>query len=258
MNDKMDTEKIGLVLSGGGVRGVAQIGAIKALEEKGIFPSVISGTSAGAVVGAFYAAGYSWEEILSFFRTTTLFSFHNFPFRKPGLIDTEKISDVLVKYFPEDSFDVLTKKLYVTATDMIKNKMKIYQSGELIMPLLASAAFPGVFSPVNINDSLYADGGITNNFPVEPLLAECDMIIGVYVNAIKKIEKSDLNSVLSVIERAYEISRANTSMQKFRDCQMVISPEALNEFSTFGTRHIDEIFNIGYEETIRMLELSDL
>lgn len=244
----------GLVLSGGGVRGVAQIGAIKALEENGIFPTVISGTSAGAVVGAFYAAEYSWEEMLDFFRSTTLFSFHNFPFRKPGLIDTEHLVNIFKKYFPEDSFEKLNKKLYVCTTDMISNKMKIYHTGELILPLLASAAFPGVFSPVSINDSLYSDGGITNNFPVEPLLAECDKIIGVYVNPIKKIEVEDLKSAVSVIERAYEISRANSSMRKFRDCQFVISPEELNRFSIFGTRHIDEIFNIGYEETLRTLE----
>ena len=254
----MENEKYGLVLSGGGVRGVAQIGAIKALEENGIFPTVISGTSAGAVVGAFYAAEYSWEEMLDFFRTTTLFSFHNFPFRKPGLIDTEKFVHILKKYFPDDSFEVLKKKLYVTATDMLRNKMEIYHNGELITPLLASAAFPGVFSPVSMNDSVYSDGGITNNFPVEPLLAECDKIIGVYVNPIKKMKVDDLKSAVAVVERAYEISRANSSMQKFGDCQLVISPEELNRFSTFGTRHIDEIFNIGYEATLRAIENSNM
>ena len=251
----MENNKYGLVLSGGGIRGVAHIGAIKALEENGIFPTIISGTSAGAVVGAFYAAEYSWEEMLDFFRSTTLFSFHNFSFRKPGFIDTDKFVKVFQEYFPDDSFEMLKKKLYVTTSDMVSNKMKFFHKGELIMPLLASAAFPGVFSPVRMNDSLYADGGITNNFPVEPLLVECEKIIGVYVNPIKKIEIEDLKSAVSVIERAYNISRANISMQKFRDCQIVISPEELNRFSTFDVRHIDEIFNIGYEETQKVLEL---
>ena len=254
----MENNSYGLVLSGGGIRGVAQIGAIKALEEYGIFPTIISGSSAGAVVGAFYAAEYSCEEILDFFRSTTLFSFHNYSFRKPGFVDTDKFVEVFQKYFPEDSFEALKKKLYVTTSDMIRNKMKIIHKGELIKPLLASAAFPGVFSPVRMNDSLYADGGIMNNFPIEPLLVECDKIIGVYVNPIKKITMEDLNSAVSVVERAFYISRANISMQKFRDCHIVISPEELNRFSPFGARHIDEIFKIGYEETKRVLEIANM
>ena len=251
----MENNNYGLVLSGGGVRGVAQIGAIKALEENGIFPARISGSSVGAVVGAFYAGEYSWEEMLDFFRTTTLFSFHNFSFKKPGFVDTDMFIEVFQEYFPDDSFEVLKKKLYVTTSDLVRNKMKIVHKGELIRPLLASAAFPGVFSPVKMDDSLYADGGIMNNFPIEPLLVDCDKIIGVYVNPIKKIQMKDLNSAISVVERAYYISRANVSMQKFRDCHIVISPEELNRFSPFGARHIDEIFKIGYEETMKVLEL---
>ncbi|MFT4534520.1 MAG: NTE family protein [Saprospiraceae bacterium] len=252
----MENNKYGLVLSGGGVRGVAQIGAIKALEENGIFPTIISGSSVGAVVGAFYAAEYSWEEMLDFFRSTTLFSFHNFSFRKPGFVDTDKFLEVFQKYFPDDSFEMLKKKLYVTTSDMVRNKTRFVHNGELILPLLASAAFPGVFSPVRINSSLYADGGITNNFPVEPLLSECEKIIGVYVNPIKKITMKDLNSAVSVVERAYSISRANISMQKFSSCHIVISPDELNRFSSFGGRHIDKIFKIGHEETKKVLQLA--
>ena len=254
----MEDTNYGLVLSGGGIRGVAQIGAIKAIEEHGIFPTHISGTSAGAMVGAFYAAGYNWEEMLEFFRETNLFSFQNFPFRKPGLVDTDKLEKVLEKYFPEDSFASLEKKLYINSSDIITSKMKFFQHGKLIKPLLASAAFPGIFSPVLMDGTLYADGGITNNFPIEPLLADCEKIIGIYVNPIKKVTIKDLKSTISLVERAYNISRANMSMQKFGSCQVVISPEELNRFGTFSMRHVDEIFKIGYEETSKVLDVEVL
>ena len=93
----------GLVLSGGGIRGVAHIGAIKALEEYGIYPTHIAGTSAGAIVGALYAAGCNWEEMLDFFKSTEIFSLTNYAMGKPGFLDTEKFHDQLKAYIsPQD------------------------------------------------------------------------------------------------------------------------------------------------------------
>ena len=80
----------GLVLSGGGVRGVAHIGAIKALEEHDIYPTHIAGTSAGAVVGALYAGGRNWEEMLDFFKTVELFTLKKYARNKPGFVDTAR------------------------------------------------------------------------------------------------------------------------------------------------------------------------
>jgi NTE family protein len=188
----MNDIKYGLVLSGGGVGGIAHIGVIKALEEHGIRPSIISGASAGAIVGAFYAAGYSTNEILEFFQTTSLFSIKNYAVRKAGFVDTNKFYNIFKQYFPEDSFEALKKKLYISTTNIISGKTKFFHEGLLIHPLLASAAVPGVFSPMIIENELYADGGITNNFPTEPLMTDCDKIIGVQVHPLKKIKVEDL------------------------------------------------------------------
>ena len=86
---------------------------------------------------------------------------------KPGLLDTERYFDLLARYFPGNSFESLQRKLYVVATDLQKGDEQIFSEGELIKPLLASAALPPVFSPVDINGRLYADGGIMNNFPYD-------------------------------------------------------------------------------------------
>ncbi|WP_339837077.1 patatin-like phospholipase family protein [uncultured Maribacter sp.] len=245
---------IGLVLSGGGIRGVAHIGVIKALEEHNIYPTHIAGTSAGAIVGALYAGGVKWSDILEFFKVIPIFHANRFALKKPGFLDTEKFYDEFKKFFPKDSFESLPKTLYITATDIIKGELMIFEEGELIKPVLASATFPGVFSPISIDGSFYIDGGVLNNFPTEPLLPRCDKIIGSYVNPLKNIKVKDLKHSYNVIDRAYKIKSVSDSIAKFADCDLVISPEELCEFATFDMRYIDDIFEIGYKSTIKILK----
>ncbi|WP_222829366.1 patatin-like phospholipase family protein [Olleya sp. ITB9] len=173
---------IGLVLSGGGVRGAAHIGVIKALEEHNIKPTHISGTSAGAIVGALYAAGVHWSDILTFFKSVSIFKTTRYARNKPGFINSDKFYEDLEAFFPIDEFNALQKPLYITAANVIDGTLKIFKKGQLIKPIIASASFPGVFTPIEINGKFYIDGGTLNNFPVEPLQQECDKIIGVYVN----------------------------------------------------------------------------
>jgi NTE family protein len=244
---------IGLVLSGGGIRGVAHIGVIKALEEYGIYPTHISGTSAGAIVGALYAGGVSWGDILEFFKMVPIFHAHRFARRKPGFLDTEKFYDEFKTFFPQDNFNALTKNLYITATDILKGELMIFEEGQLIKPILASASFPGVFSPIVIEGSFYIDGGVLNNFPVEPLKPHCDKIIGSYVNPLKNILMKDLKHSYNVVERAYKLKSVSDSLAKFPECEFVISPNELSSFAIFDMRNIDAIFEIGYTSTIKIL-----
>lgn len=244
---------IGLVLSGGGARGAAHIGAIKALEEHNIFPTHISGTSAGAIVGALYANGVAWKEILNFFISIPIFRPQKYARSKPGFINTETFYDSFKQYFPEDNFKALRKPLFVTASNIVDGSLKIFSKGQVIKPVLASASFPGVFTPTEINGSYYIDGGTLNNFPIEPLEAECDKIIGVYVNPLKKIRISDLKHSYSVVERAYRIKAAYESTTKFKDCDLLICPEELANFTTFDMNKIEAIFNLGYTTTKKIL-----
>jgi len=246
--------KIGLVLSGGGARGAAHIGVIKALEEYGIYATHISGTSAGAIIGALYANGVKWTEMLDFFKTIPLFRTNRYAYNKPGFIDTEMFYNDLKKYLPDDDFATLKKPLWVTATDIIKGSLKIFNEGQLIKPVLASASFPGVFTPTEINGSYYIDGGTLNNFPVEPLITDCDKIIGVYVNPLKKINLKDLKHSYTVVERAYKIKVATESSNKFSTCDLVVYPEGLINYGTFDMNKIDAIFQLGYTVTKKLLE----
>jgi NTE family protein len=244
---------IGLVLSGGGMRGAAHIGVIKALEEVDIFPTHISGTSAGAIVGALYAYGYTWKEILKFYQSIQLLDITKYALGKPGFIDAEKFYSEFSSYLKDDNFDSLEKVLTITATDVLKGKLKLFTQGELIKPILASAAFPGVFTPVKIKDTYYIDGGALNNFPVETLTSTCDVIIGSYVNGYDDVTIDDLKHSYDVVERAFKLKSVKEDYAKFDTCDLIISPKELSKYGTFNTKYVNEIFEIGYESTKKAL-----
>ena len=244
---------IGLVLSGGGMRGAAHIGAIKALEEHGIFPTHIAGTSAGAIVGALYAYGYQWEDMLRFFEEINILDIKKYALNKPGFIDPEKFYPGFKTYLKNDNFSFLKKHLSLTATNILDGTLKIFDTGKLIKPILASAALPGVFAPVKIKKSYYVDGGVLNNFPVELLKSTCDKTIGIYVNSFDSIKISDLKHSHNVMIRALHIKSASEDFEKFKDCDLVISPKGMNKYGILDKKYLNDIFNIGYEATKKEL-----
>lgn len=251
------SKKIGLVLSGGGFRGVAHIGVLKAMEELSIKPDYISGTSAGAVVGALYAAGHHWKDILNLFTNIELFSIHHFAVHKPGLFDGDKLANQLSVFFKHDSFESLSIPMFIATTDLLEGKTQFFYKGKIIAPIIASASVPGVFSPVEFNDYVLCDGGVTNNFPIEPLQVYCDKIIGVYVNSLSEITKEDLKTTKSVLERTYKIARVKESKAKFKDCDVVISPNDIGLYEVFSKVHINTLFELGYNEAKRKLSLME-
>lgn len=246
--------KFGLVLSGGGARGAAHVGVLKAFDEYGVSPTYISGTSVGAIVGALYAGGVHWSEIFNFFKDTSVFHAKRFAFNKPGFIDTEKFYDDLKAYFPRDNFDALEKPMFVTATNVLTGSSKVFSKGQLIKPIIGSASFPGLFTPTEINGSYYIDGGVLNNFPVEPLKKHCDNIIGVFINSLSKISIKDLTHSYTVVDRALKIRAASESIMKFPECDLVISPKDLADYAIFGMNNADAIFELGYAAAVKILE----
>lgn len=245
---------MGLVLSGGGARGVAHIGVLKALEEQGVKITHISGTSAGAIVGAMYAAGNSWQDIFKSFKEVSVFNYRRYAINKPGFIDTLKFYKDFEDFFKEDDFASLEKKLFVTATDLIEGKIKIFSKGELIKPVLASASFPGIFTPIPFKKGLYVDGGLLDIFPVDPLIPICNRIIGVFVNPLGSIKAEDLSHSYQILNRSLHISLANQSLHKFKECDFVISPTGLTQFGIFDLKTFDSIFEIGYRAAVEALE----
>jgi len=246
----LKTKSIGLVLSGGGSKGLAHAGVIKFLEEQNIRPSQIAGTSAGSIVGALYAWGQSPEEILEFFKSIYLFHWKHLTFKKAGLIDSESFRSYFHSIFKDAVLGDLKIPIQITATDMIRGKLKIFSpSTKIVDAILASSAFPGILSPYEIEGTIYSDGGILNHFPTDILHGQCETVIGVYVSPIQKIEAKDLSSIKAVTTRAFDILSANSNRHKFNICDWVIEPKDLCLYSTFETSKVkmNAVFNIGYE-----------
>lgn len=250
----LEGKSIGLVLSGGGIRGMAHIGLIKAMREYEIEADMVAGTSVGALVGALYANENSVEEMLTFFKETPLFQYSFFTINKSGFIDTEKYAKVFSSFFPKNSFESLKRPLFIVATDLLTGKETVFSKGQLIKPLLASAALPPVFSPVDIDDILYADGGIMNNFPKEYVEHKTEFIIGSNVSVTVPLQKKDLRNSFQLTGRVTSLMIHASNDEKLRECDLFIEPKELDQIGVLDKKGIENAFHIGYDHGSRALE----
>jgi NTE family protein len=240
--------KNGLVLSGGGARGLTHLGVIKALEEMGVKFSCISGTSAGAIVGALYAYGYPVEEILKLV-STGYFRAIRPAWALSGLLSLEGLRLELLRYMPENNFSALKIPLTAAATDLVAGQVKYFDEGELIPAVLSSSCVPAVFNPVTVKGVMYVDGGIMDNLPVKPIKDKCDFIIGSHCNPID--DNFDRMNIKAIIERSLLIAiNGNTTLSK-RMCDVLIEPQGICKFGGFDVGRAKEMFEIGYQYTIR-------
>ncbi|MBA3850348.1 MAG: hypothetical protein C0502_10205 [Opitutus sp.] len=247
------TTGVGLVLSGGGARGIAHIGVIRALLEHGVVPEAVAGASAGATVGALYAAGYTPAEMLEFFHVIDPYRLKSVAFGKPGIWDSEKYVPDFRRYFPRDDFASLKRRLFVVATDLLRGEARVFDSGPLVRTLLASSCVPMVFAPMEIDGRLYGDGGIVDNFPVQLLEGRCGVILGVHVNPLREIQGNELGTSLAVLERALDVGMFNKSRANFGRCDVVILPLELANYGMFDTKRLGEIEKTGYREAKRRM-----
>jgi len=243
-----ENKAFGLVLSGGGVKGFAHLGLLKALEEDGLSPSMISGTSFGAIVGAYHCAGFTADETYNKLKKAKFIDPFSFTIRKAGLLNIEKLTEFYAKDFPENSFSALKKKLFVTSSVMNKNKSVIHHEGELIKKVLASACFPGVYAPVTIDGELHMDGGITCNFPTEPFINSDLPTIGSYVCYVGDREDSEINTTIKLLVRSSQIMLWHMSEPKFDQMNYLFCPKELSNVAFFDSRKIEEAYEIGYRK----------
>lgn len=243
--------KVGIVLSGGGIRGIAHLGVLKALINAGIRISHISGTSAGSIAGAFYASGIDPEEGLNIFLKTKLLRFIRPAVGSLGLINIENTSSLLKNFFPEDRIERLGIPLTIAATNFSEGRLVYFTSGELIRAIQASCCIPGIFRPIMMNGQMYVDGGILNNFPVEPLLETCDFIIGSSCNHLK--DAANITNITRLIARAGLMSVNKDMEQKAALCHALIEPKGMGEISTFDMKKAETIYWLAYEETLRTI-----
>lgn len=246
----MNSEKIGLVLSGGGTKGIAHAGVLKFLAEKNITIDVLSCCSAGSIVGCLYAIGKKPEEILEFFKSIYFFNWKHFAFNQPGLVSSVIFRNYLNPVFGEMKLEDLDKEVKIVATELVGGTEKIFDSNfKIVDAIIASCSIPGVTTPYIIDDEMYCDGGVLNNFPADIIRKDCDKLIGVFVSPPHDIKISDLKSIKAIVSRSYDLLSYRIEKIKFDHCDWFISSQELSTYGTFERRkdRLEQIFNIGYQ-----------
>ena len=278
--DSNTRPKIGLTLSGGGAKGLAHIGVLKVMEEAGIRPDYITGTSMGSIIGALYAIGYSPEELEQVVKSSDWDKLMGDYISRRDLAMTEKanfekfVLDLpikkekhkSIKFQPQGMhsgfnitmfFSELTERVEnienfsdfeipfaAIAADIEHGESVILNKGSLPIAMRASMAIPSVFSPVMINDTLLVDGGLLNNFPVK----ECrdmgaDIIIGIDVQSPFYVQE-DLYSVLNIFQQSSKILRKPNNELGISLTDYYIQPD-VTQFSVLGFNNADTIIKLG-------------
>lgn len=183
-------KRVGLALGGGGARGVAHIAYIKAMEEMGVRPSIIAGTSSGAIVGALYAGGMSPDQMYSMLQTLFRAKTNKRnPFKGMKDMPSGLISSVaknyLFKIVPRHTFEELDIPLKMVATNFHTLEEKVFTNGDIFGPLMSSSSFPSTFSPQLVEGEYYIDGGATNIVPFDIIRDDCDILIAIDVSKVR-------------------------------------------------------------------------
>ncbi|HTI92399.1 MAG TPA: patatin-like phospholipase family protein [Puia sp.] len=237
---------MGVVLSGGGARGIAHLGALQALEDLGIRVSHLSGTSAGAIAATLYAAGNKPMEIMRIFKESSYFGLSHLLFNKGGIFDLEALKQLLEKHIPFRNLEDLPVPVFVAATDLCANRSVIFCSGPLVDAVLASACIPFIFEPVQFQGRQWVDGGILNNFPVEPLLQHCSCVIGSHVNRLDT-ETPPSQGKIHILDRSFHMAISASVYEKSSSCTVFLDPPGLSGIGLFDVKKADEIFEAGYD-----------
>ena len=254
MSDKQ--YNTGLVLSGGGARGFAHLGVIQALNEAGIFPDVISGTSAGALVGVLYADGHSPQEILKMMNVGSRLDFMRPALPREGLLQISGILKILKSSLRSKIFEELKIPMYVSATDLNNGRAVYFSEGDLFEPVIASASIPVLFQPVKINDISYVDGGVLDNLPIKPIENKCRIFIGSFVNPVGYMEK--ISGLINIAERTFMLSMSKEIFEKSKKFDLFIAPPELRNYKIMDPEKSGELFMIGYKATNEKLKTIDI
>ncbi|QWX83388.1 patatin-like phospholipase family protein [Cellulophaga sp. HaHaR_3_176] len=274
-NSKKDI-KVGLVLSGGGAKGFAHIGALKVIEEAGVQIDYIGGTSMGAIVGALYASGYSAAELDSIFRKTDFskliqgdiprnaktfyekedseryalsLPFEKFKVSFPAAISSgQSIYNVLVRYLYHvrdvDDFNDLPIPFFCIATDVETGEEIVLNKGYLPEAIMASGTFPSLFEPSDIGDNLLIDGGVVNNYPVEKVKKMgADVIIGVDVQHGLS-DRETLSSATEVLLQINNYRTVKDMVEKSKNTDIYIKPD-IEKYSVIDFGLLNEIIDKG-------------
>mgnify|MGYP000539415162 FL=1 len=244
--------KIGLALSGGGAKGFAHLGVFKLLEESGLKPDIISGTSAGSLMGVLFADGYSADEIKNMFIGREFSEFAQLQIPKSGLFNYDRFQEFLKRHLRSKRIEDLPIPIVIVATDLDRGCSHEFRSGPIVEAVTASCCMPIVFSPVLINGVHYVDGGLFRNFPVSTIRDECEYVIGVNVSPL--IPQRYKQTLLHIAERTYHYVFKANAIEDRELCDILIEAKEVGLYKTFDLENINLISEIGYEAAVKAFQ----
>lgn len=253
MNELKETKKyrLGLALSGGGARGFAHPGALKAIEDFGLRPEIISGTSSGAIAGVLYADGYSPEEIISLFVGKEFREFVEIQVPVAAIFGISGFRRFLKKHLRTKNLEDLQIPVKIVTTNLDEGTIAIFDQGPIIEPLVASCSIPIIFNPVVIDGINYVDGGIFKNFPVSTIRGLCNEVIGVNVSPL--VSNKYNKTIMHIAQRSFHyMSRTNTLLDRTL-CDVLVEINDLIYFKTFDLVNSEKIFKMGYDSSKQAL-----
>lgn len=216
--------KIGLALGGGAARGFTHIGVIKVLEAQGLTPHFIAGTSAGAVVGALYAAGSDGFELQKLAHKLDEAKFSDWSLPDRGVLKGESLQQFINDAVGQRPLEALNKPLAVVATDLQSGESIVFRTGNTGMAVRASATVPGIFRPVAINGREYVDGGLSSPVPVRSVRhMGADVVIAVDISA--RPGKQSLRGTLDILLQTFTIMGQNLARYELKEADVVIRPQ---------------------------------
>ena len=222
--------KIGVALGGGFARGLAHVGVLKVLEEEKVPIDFIAGTSVGAVIGAAYASGISARELEEVAALVRFKDFSRWTFSRFGLFSNDKMAVFLRKILRCKTFEELRIPLAIAATDIVTGEPVVFTSGDLVDPVRASCAYPGMFQPVRIGERLLVDGLLAHAVPAMPLRdMGSERVISVYL-AAHWVKPGGPRHVFDVIGQCFSIAQARMCGPWQAASDIVLQPE-IGEFA---------------------------
>ncbi len=246
-------KRVALVLGGGAARGLAHIGVIKALEEHNINFEYVVGTSVGALIGAFYAAGLTSQQMIEYAKSIKTKDI------KGGLVPfvpskTDGIKNVITKFLGDIEIKDLKKHYCAVAVDVKSAQEVHFTKGNLAEVVAGSCAVPGVFLPVEYENYVLYDGGLSNNLPsnVPKIVFNCDAVIAVDVNSTRGYG-TDSTKFVDTIMASIRIMMKSNSLKGYLNSDLIIQPD-LKRFKSTKLDFIDEMIMEGYNATIFQME----
>lgn len=244
--------QIGYALSGGFIKGFAHLGVMQALLEHDIKPDIISGVSAGALAGVFYADGNEPHKVIDYFSGHKFQDLTKLVIPKKGLFELSEFVDFLRTNLKAQKLEELQIPLIITATDLDHGRMVHFHRGSIAERVAASCCMPVLFAPVNIEGSHYVDGGLMMNLPVSSIRRICDKVVAVNVSPIMA-EDYKMNIINIALRSFHFMFRANTFPEREK-ADLLIEPYNLYGYSNTELEKAEEIFEQGYKTASEIID----